>query len=392
MVRGKYLSPESVQGWQATSPLYEHCVRLARGILSIGLFSLQLPLVALDTLFGTTFYGRPSWGFGYRALRLLGCYLLWSANPGTRPATDVLSDNARKEIGTLPKDEYASVVEVPPRPDKIFGDAKHDTTRPESCPCFWQWVSGMESPLADSTPMVERKVMMYFVGGGMVQGHPVKLPIPWHIMKVSKIPVFGVNFRKCVIKETAFPAALQDAVAGFYYLLDQGFLPENICIMGDSGGGGIAMTTLLYLRRHDLPRPGSAILISPFVDLVDDFQGDPELLNLDFLNPEMCSMVSYQYTENRPDLRSTLLSPARGDLPEGYTYEGFPKTLMSYGDVEMFKPGIIELVGHLRAAGVNVEVVVGEDQVHDYPIFTKDRSEESFYGRIKPFLEGRGRF
>lgn len=226
----------------------------------------------------------------------------------------------------------------------------------------------------------------------MVQGHPCKSHLPWDTIDMTNVPIFGVNFRKCVTAKTAFPAALQDGIAAYFYLLDQGFSPENICVLGDSGGGGIAVTLLLYLRRHELIMPGSSILVSPFVDLVDDFTSNKEFLNLDILNPEMCGMVQYQYTENKPDLRKTLLSPARGELPEGYTFENFPRTLMSYGDVEVFAPGILKLVENLRRAGVKVEVDVGKDQIHDYPIYTKDRSPDGFYGRLKSFLGGDGRY
>lgn len=245
----------------------------------------------------------------------------------------------------------------------------------------------MPSPLEDTTPVTERKTIMYFVGGGMVQGHPVSLPFAFTVVSTTKIPVFGVNFRKCVTKKTAFPAAIQDAVAAFFYLQSLGFLPENISIMGDSGGAGIATTTLLYLNRHKLPMPGRAILSSPFVDLVDDFHSDAELLRLDYVNPEMMSMVSYQYTENRPELRSTLLSPARGELPEGYSFEGFPRTFVVWGEVEIFKYGIVKFVESLKKAGVEVDVLEGKDFVHDYPIFTKDRSKEGVFGRIQDFMK-----
>ena len=282
---------------------------------------------------------------------------------------------------------------MPARPDKLFGDAVHESIAPESCPCFWQWLDGdMVAPDEDPAPVEERKVMMYFVGGGMVQGHPCNGPISWKMAQATGVPLFGVNFRKCVTSETAFPAALQDAVAAFYYLLDEGYRAENISITGDSGGGGIAITALLYLQRHGLEVPGSAVLISPFVDLVDDFTGDAELLKLDFLNPEMLGMAEYQYTENRPDLRATLLSPALNNLPEGYAFKDFPRTLMAYGDAEMFAPGIIDTIKALREAGVEVEVNIGKDLVHNYPFYTYDQSENGFYGRLKPFLFGHGRY
>ena len=392
MAKAKYPSATSIRAWQTTSPALENATRLARVIYSIGLFSLQVPLIGFDSLFGTTFYGRRSWDFKFRSLRLFASYIIWSLNPGTRPRKDVLSYESRKNPGKLSKDNHASAIDVPPRPDKLFGDALHSNVALEDCPSFWQWCSSMPSPVEDATPIAEQKVMMYFVGGGMVQGHPCASSLPWKIMEMTGVPIFGVNFRKCVTAKIAFPAALQDAVAAYFYLLDEGFLPENICIMGDSGGGGIVVTLLLYLRRHEFMMPGSSILVSPFVDLVDDFKGNKEFLALDVLNPEMCGMVQYQYTENRPDLRSTLLSPARGELPEGYTFNGFPRTLMSYGDVEMFTPSILKLIDHLRKAGVSVEVDVGKDQIHDYPTYSKDRSSDGFYGRIQPFLDGDVRY
>ena len=231
---------------------------------------------------------------------------------------------------------------------------------------------------------------MYFVGGGMVQGHPLESPLAWSMMQVTSMPVFGVNFRKAITPETAFPAALQDAVSAFYYLIDQGFKPENICMMGDSGGGGIVTTTILYLRAYKdrLAQPGSCILVSPFVDLVDDFHSDEDALNLDLLNPSMCSIASTQYSTNRPDLRGTLLSPGRGNLSAPYTLEGLPHILLCYGDAEIFMPGIRRLYNAVLEKGNRVECHRGVDHVHVYPYYCKDRSAGGFYGRLNAFLEG----
>lgn len=285
-MKAKYRADEVVKAWQKAPIWQQNLWRAARLALCTPLYLAQLFLIPLDIATGSTYYGRKSWDFKFRALRLLGGYLAWFSNPGTVPFNDVLSIEARRKIGKLKEDQHAVLVEVPPCEEKMFGDAVYEGLVPQPCPCFWQWLpSSMPDPTSDPAAMEGRKVMMYFVGGGMVQGHPVVSPLPWRIMEATQIPVFGVNFRKCVTKTTAFPAAIQDAVAAFDYLLKQGFLPGNISIMGDSGGGGIAFTTLLYLLRHNLPLPGSAVLICPFVSLVDTFTDDPELLNLDGLNP-----------------------------------------------------------------------------------------------------------
>lgn len=226
----------------------------------------------------------------------------------------------------------------------------------------------------------------YFVGGGMVQGHPVQSPLMWDIINSTGALTFGVNFRKCVIASNAFPAALQDAVAAFYFLLDSGYRAENISIFGVSGGGGIVVTTVLYLLRHKLQLPGSVMLISPWIDLGSQFTENKEILGLDILNPEMLSMASYQYVENRPELRTTLLSPNRNQLPDGYSFEGFPRTLLAYGDAEMFAPSLDELASSIRSAGVDLEVVIGKDKVHVDSYFSKDTSPNSFLGRANLIL------
>lgn len=188
--------------------------------------------------------------------------------------------------------------------------------------------------------------MMYFVGGGMVQGHPLDTSIPQRVIPQTRIPIFGVNFRKCVTSATAFPGALQDAISAFVFLLERGCRAENISIMGDSGRGGISITFLLYLIKHKLPMPECAVLVSPFVDLCTKFDGKGEGgeeekkdMMLDSMNHEMFGTVGFQYTENRPESRGTLLSPSRGRLPKGYGYRGFCWSMIVYGDAEAFSSG-----------------------------------------------------
>ena len=305
---------------------------------------------------------------------------------------DVLSKKARSSTGSLKPDQgthRASYVEVPPRPDKLLGDAIHPSVAPEVVPCFWQWLESMPSPLTvvSLDERAKQKVMMYFVGGAMVQGHPIQSPLPYSLMTTTSIPILGVNFRKAATPATAFPAALQDAVAAFYYLLDQGYSSKNICIVGDSGGAGIVLTALLYLRRHELNLPGSSALLSPFVDLVDDFSGDLQKLKYDVLNPEILSSAAYLYTQNRPDLRSTLLSPARNDLPEGYTFAGLPKIIVDYGDTEVFAHGIIKFLEAVKNSGVQLEVVEAQGKVHCYSYDAGDGIASGIYGKLASCMD-----
>ncbi|KAF7950327.1 hypothetical protein EAE96_007614 [Botrytis aclada] len=398
-MRVPYPTNSHIRAWQRTSRFTQHCYRVARLLYSFLIVTPQIPLVFLSVLLSRPYYGRLHWSFTYRASLLIGSHIVWSLNPGTQPPKDVLSFPARCSIPKLTDDQIVQLEVIPPV-DELWlkGDASHATIKPESCPCFWQWTRNISPPVGDSSsPVSQRKITMYFVGGGMVQGHPLTCSIPWRVMQKTNVPIFSVNFRKCVTAKTAFPAALQDALSAFYFLLEMGYRQENISIMGDSGGAGIAVTLLLYLNRYSLPMPENAVLISPFVDLASRFDGkgvgeeeEGSLIELDFMNASMFAMAGYQYCENRPDLRGTLLSPARGMLPEGYKFEGLCRCMVVRGDAEAFCSGIKKFVHHLRQAGVKVEEVVGKDEVHDFPLFSKADKPHEFYGRVARFLEGDG--
>ena len=67
--------------------------------------------------------------------------------------------------------------------------------------------------------------------------------------------------------EHPFPAAIDDAVGVYRWLLTNGFAPGDIFIAGDSAGGGLTVATLLSLRHDGLPMPAAAVLLSPFLDI-----------------------------------------------------------------------------------------------------------------------------
>lgn len=94
--------------------------------------------------------------------------------------------------------------------------------------------------------------------------------------RFSGKPVFGVNYRKSVKREHAFPAALQDTISAYAYLLREGY--SRIALAGDSAGAGLALALMQYLARfHDpgqastrpesLIMPVKACLYSPWADL-----------------------------------------------------------------------------------------------------------------------------
>ena len=86
-----------------------------------------------------------------------------------------------------------------------------------------------------------------------------------HIARRSGLSVVLPEYR--LAPEHPFPAAIDDAVAVYRSLLDEGYAPDRIVVGGDSAGGGLTMALLLSLKRLDLPQPAGALLISPWTDL-----------------------------------------------------------------------------------------------------------------------------
>ena len=77
------------------------------------------------------------------------------------------------------------------------------------------------------------------------------------MLRSAEAGVLTVDYR--LLPQHPFPAALEDAVLAYRWLLEQGYAPDNIIIAGDSAGGGLALATVLYLRDQELVRPAGVI-------------------------------------------------------------------------------------------------------------------------------------
>ncbi|KAG8927001.1 hypothetical protein FRC01_008114 [Tulasnella sp. 417] len=111
------------------------------------------------------------------------------------------------------------------------------------------------------------RVMLYLHGGACyICSTETRQLITVNLSKACGLRVFALNYR--LAPETRFPGALQDSVLAYLNLIKElQAPPSHIIIAGDSAGGGPTLATLLYLRDSNLPLPGGAILMSPWVDL-----------------------------------------------------------------------------------------------------------------------------
>ncbi len=119
----------------------------------------------------------------------------------------------------------------------------------------------LEPDKADTGPII-----LFLHGGGYVICSPTThRGLAARIALASSCNLLLIGYR--LAPEHPFPAALDDALAAWHYLLDQGFSPHQIVIGGDSAGGGLALATSLWLRDHHEPGPAALFLLSPWTDL-----------------------------------------------------------------------------------------------------------------------------
>jgi acetyl esterase/lipase len=174
--------------------------------------------------------------------------------------------------------------------------------------------------------------------------------------------VLNVDYR--LAPEHPFPAAVDDAVAAYRWLLTQGVGADRVVIAGDSAGGGLTLATLLALKDAGDPRPAGAVPISPWTDLEATGESMRTRVAVDkVIKPDELKAVVDWYARGA-DLKSPYLSPLHGD------YAGLPPLLIQVGDAEVLLDDATRVADRAEAAGVDVTLEVWDEMPHVFQSFT----------------------
>jgi monoterpene epsilon-lactone hydrolase len=204
------------------------------------------------------------------------------------------------------------------------------------------------------------KTIFYVHGGGYISGscsdHRVAVS---KIVKESGIKALLYEYR--LAPEHPFPAALEDSLTAYRWVLSQGISPANIVIAGESAGGGLTLALLLELRDQGIPLPAAAVAISPMTDLKltgESYRTKAKVC----LSPKGMAMVCSKYYagENDPGLPG--ISPLYGDL------HGLPPILIVAGEDDTLLDDSTRFAAKAQAAGVKVNLILGKRMVHCYPL------------------------
>jgi epsilon-lactone hydrolase len=168
--------------------------------------------------------------------------------------------------------------------------------------------------------------------------------------------------------EHPFPAAIEDAVSAYEWMLRRGVAPEQVTISGDSSGGGLATSVLLTLRERELPQPGTAVLMCPWVDLAQDLDA-----------PDDHGRFADAYLAGHP-ADDPIASPLRADL------SGLPPLLIQGATGDKHLAGCKALAERARRQGVDARLELYPVDAHVFQLFW------SFLPEATEAVEAAGRF
>lgn len=212
------------------------------------------------------------------------------------------------------------------------------------------------------------KVLLYLHGGGYVIGSALAYrEFATQLARTAGSALFAPDYR--LAPENPYPAALDDALAAYRALLDQGHAAENIVVAGDSAGGGLSLALLVAIRDAGLAQPGRAVLFAPWLDLSmsgaslkSKAEADPSL------TVEGLTVAAERYLAGKPG-DTPGASPLFADL------SGLPKLLIETGEAEILLSDSTRLVERAAEAGVDVTLHVWPGLPHVWGLFAAVLSE-----------------
>ena len=206
------------------------------------------------------------------------------------------------------------------------------------------------------------KVVLYFHGGGYSVCGPETHKNMCSIMaKESGLKFLLIDYR--LAPENPFPAAIEDALKAYSWLLKT-YDASQIIFGGDSAGGGLTVSTLLSLKDQGKKLPYKAFCLSPWLDLASTGPSYQTNRNSDaYIDYASIRRWSKFYAEESMH-KHPLVSPLYGDLT------GLPPMMVQVSSIEILMSDSVEFAKKAKEAGVDMDLEIWEDMVHVWQMWT----------------------
>jgi acetyl esterase/lipase len=225
------------------------------------------------------------------------------------------------------------------------------------------------------------RAILYLHGGGYVLGSiRTHAALAARISRASNARVLLIDYR--LAPEHPFPAAVDDAVAAYRWMLAQGLKPARIAVAGDSAGGGLTVATLVKIRETNLPNPAAGVCLSPWVDLEGTGASMTSKAAVDpMVQKDGLLKMAKAYLGNN-DARTPLAAPLHANL------SGLPPLLIQVGTSETLLDDAARLAERAKKAGVNVSYEPWEGMIHVWHFFAGivDEAQQAI-DRIGAFVQ-----
>lgn len=236
-----------------------------------------------------------------------------------------------------------------------------------------EWVTTPES--------VEERVIYYLHGGAYVGGSiTTHRELASRLARAAKARVFLIGYR--LAPEHPFPAAVEDSMTGYRWLLSSGVKPARVAIAGESAGGGLSVATLVALRDALEPLPAAAVAVSPWADMEALGESMVTRAAVDPLLQRDALLEMARTYLGDTDPRTPLASPIHADLA------GLPPLLIQVGTAEVLYDDATRLAERAESAGVEVVFEPWEDMIHMWHAFAHMLPEgQQAIDRIGEFVQ-----
>lgn len=204
---------------------------------------------------------------------------------------------------------------------------------------------------------MKKYIILYCHGGGYSTGSSLYArTLTTKLAASTSMDVLSFDYR--LAPEHPYPAATQDAMQVWDYLMLLGYGARDIILAGDSAGGNLALSLVLQLKNQGRLMPRGLVLMSPWTDLTASGKSHVSKASIDpVLNAAYLEQMIQNYAEGQA-LDDPLISPLFGN------YEGFPPTYIQVGSNEILQDDAVMLYKKLLKANVSVKMDVFRGMWH----------------------------
>ncbi|MFA7673138.1 MAG: alpha/beta hydrolase [Clostridia bacterium] len=207
----------------------------------------------------------------------------------------------------------------------------------------------------------DNKIIMYIHGGGFTSGSVIcsRKYITEFCLK-ARLNAISCEYR--LAPEHTYPAALEDCVEIYEYLLSNGYKGRDIAITGESAGGTLSLNLVLYLKDHHMDMPAAVCAMCPVGDITGRLDSRERNIKVEaLLQFDLDGKIRETYVGNA-DAKDPYISPIYGD------FHNFPPLLLQLGENEILYDDSVMLYEKAKNAGVKVSLSIWEHMWHGFQL------------------------